>query len=142
MAGDGSGYVSVGYVGPGYLSGGGGTAAPVFVQGASGTTYILLSQWVATPLPWLPGCERWDCTLLVDIVSSFAVSGQVNELPALQLGAELVQRLGGQRLPLTQGWQMSPVFLSQASTVTDDTAKETVDVHRYYRLRTTLEFHS
>jgi uncharacterized membrane protein len=102
--------------------------------------YVLLSQWTTTPAGKATACQFWDATVLIDVIAPSRVQGKVNQLPALQVAAQIVERLEGQRIGVAQGWRMQPIDTILNTTAIDDTNKETVDVHRYLRFRFHLDY--
>lgn len=103
--------------------------------------YVLLTQQTVSPRAILAGCRSWECTWLLDVVTSFTSKNQVSSLPATRLAEEILQCLEGQRLPLGEEFQMAPVELVTTTMLTDNPTQETVDVHRYLRFRCQVEQH-
>ncbi|MBC6988935.1 hypothetical protein [Hymenobacter sp. BT491] len=104
--------------------------------------YILVTQPTMIPGLGSVACQVWECTYLLDIVTSFATAGQVSDLPSFAISGQLLSRLHGKRLPLADGYQMAPVAFGLANTVTDAASGETVDVHRYVRVRFQLQYNA
>lgn len=127
----------------GGLSLGEGGSVPVheFAPTTAQPPYVLLTQQTVSPKTILPGCRSWECTWLLDIVTSFATKNQVSSLPATRIAELVLGRLEGRRLNLGEDFQMGPVELINTTMLTDNPTQETVDVHRYLRFRCQVEQH-
>jgi hypothetical protein len=95
--------------------------------------YVLISQPTLTTGSGSSGCEAWDATLLLSVYTKFAQRSTVSWEPALEIGAQIAERLLHQQLPLNN-FSMSPIELVMANTgqSSDDTA---VYVQHTMRLR-------
>ncbi|MBX0290112.1 DUF3168 domain-containing protein [Hymenobacter sp. HSC-4F20] len=120
-----------------------GQAIPVFEFAPSGAIppCILITQQTVKPQGNLAGCKTWECSLLLDIITSFQGKNQVSSRLANQIAEVILSRLENQRLTLEGGFDMSPAGLELSTMLTDNVSQDTVDVHRYLRFAFTVEQH-
>lgn len=95
--------------------------------------YVLIAQPTAVALPGSVACRIWSCTLLLDCVT-LCEPTSISGVLADELADAVLSRLDGVRLPLAGGLQMGDARLELLSAA-EDYDSETIDVHRYVRMR-------
>lgn len=121
-----------------------GNSIPVFefVPTESPNDYILISQQAVIPASGTIACRRWECTLLLDIVTKFPAKNQASSLPASHIAEQVISVLLDKRLVLDGEFGMSPAQLSMSQSLVDNVTGEYLDVHRYLRFQFYLEQHN
>ncbi|UOR05865.1 DUF3168 domain-containing protein [Hymenobacter aerilatus] len=112
-----------------------------FVPQTVNPPYILISQQTCIPSNGSTNCKVWECTLLLDILTTFSTGGGINSDDVAEIAAQVLGVLEDKRLELSNGFQMSPAELIMSNNLVDNKTKETIDVHRFLRFSFSLEYH-
>jgi len=82
------------------------------------THYVLIEQPTDADIGGSRGCQRYSCTVLLDVITQFATD-LVSSVPVESLVSQIHERLRGQRLPLPKGWGCAPGVLLLASQLNE-----------------------
>ncbi|ALW86332.1 hypothetical protein AUC43_15315 [Hymenobacter sedentarius] len=104
------------------------------VPPTAGAPYVVLDQISTVPLNGNVACKHWESVFQLTVLTAFEVAGQVSDLPGLDIQGQIMAALDDQYLPLTDGFQMHPIQVSQTRKLSRFT-QNSVEVLRYITLK-------